>query len=72
MTHIAGSQIILDGNVDRQKRLTKKACRSEPLCSILGLRDLPEAAFKRKLNWIEWEPERYLLDGTLLKLGHLM
>ena len=56
MTHMAGSQI---GNierydtgqkVDRQKRLTKGACRSEPLRSMFVLRDLPETVLKRKVN----------------------
>lgn len=46
MTHIVGSQMILDGMIpakliDRQKRLTERACRSDLLRPIFVLRDLP-------------------------------
>ena len=59
MTHIIGSQIGNFGrhdtgqNIDRQKRLTEGACRSEPLRSsftLCILRALPNAVLKRKLT----------------------
>ena len=52
MTHSARSQIGNIGrydtgqNVDRQKRLTEQACRSESLRSSFILRDLPGAVLK--------------------------
>ena len=54
MTHIVGSQMILDGMIpakliDRQKRLTERVCRSEALCPIFLLHGICQMVVARQL-----------------------